>query len=106
MNSSPIKQDFPICFVASARDYHAVDWYRAVKRLCPNRRVFFATDSVESEGAQRLIKDSDEIFYLFPLDKYLFSKQSTLGDLWRNLVKMLALPLSAYRLHKLGKRDD
>ena len=95
-----------ICFVASARDYHAIDWYRAVKQLCPDRRVFVATDSVESEGVQRLIVESDEIVFLFPLDKYLFSSQSFLGDFWRNLVKALALPFSAYRLKKLEKREN
>lgn len=96
----------PICFVASARDFHAFDWYRTVKRLSPNRRVFLATDSVESEGGHRLIDDTDEVVFLFAIDKYLFGRHSTVGDLWRNLVKFLSLPLSAYRLYKLAKRED
>ena len=101
-----MKRSKPICFVASARDFHAFDWYRTVKRLCPDRRVFLATDSVEGEGGVRLIDDSDEVLFLFPIDKYLFSRQSTVGDLWRNLVKVLSLPFSAFRLYKLAKRED
>ncbi len=96
----------PICFVASARDYHAIDWYRVVKSLCVDRRVFVATDLIESEGVERLVDERDEVFHLFNLDRWLFGKQFSFGNLWRNIVKALAVPVVAYRLRLLSKRVD
>ncbi|MGE5466089.1 MAG: glycosyltransferase [Ignavibacteria bacterium] len=94
----------PIYFVASARDYHAVDWYRLVKQLCPARRVGIVTDLIEGEGFERIVDASDEVILLFPLDKVLLPGQSRLGNLWRNLVKLAFVPLLAWRLRMLAKR--
>lgn len=96
----------PICFVASARDYHAIDWYRAVKNLCRDRRVFIATDLIESEGVERLVNDRDEVVHLFDLDRWLLDRQSNFANVWRNLIKVLTVPLVAYRLNSLNKRVD
>ncbi len=94
----------PICFVASARDYHAVDWYRTVKTLCGTRRIFIATDLIESEGAEKLVNEQDEIFVLFNLDRWLFKRQTRLANVWRNIIKVLTVPIAAYRLNSLSKR--
>lgn len=96
----------PICFVASARDYHAIDWYRAVKILCPSRRVFIATDLIQSEGVPKIINDSDEVAILFNIDKFLLNTQSKAGNLWRNIVKIFMLPVMAFKLNKLSKEAD
>ncbi|MDA9985681.1 hypothetical protein N9E86_00715 [Alphaproteobacteria bacterium] len=96
----------PICFVASARDYHAIDWYRSVKKLNPGRRVFIATDSIQSEGAFRLVDEKDEIFCLFDCDKFLFDRQSKFADVWRNLIKICAIIFVAYRLHSLSRKNN
>ncbi len=90
----------------SARDYHAIDWYRAVKGLCPGRRVFIATDLVEGEGVTRIINYSDEVVELFKLDIFLFKTQSKLANLWRNLVKLIFVPIMAYRLNRLSIKND
>ena len=96
----------PICFVASARDYHAIDWYRSVKGLCRGRRVFIATDLIESEGVEKLVDERDEVFHLFDLDRWLFDGQSKLGNIWRNIIKLLTVPIIACRLNSLSKRID
>ncbi len=96
----------PVCFVSSARDYHAMDWYRAVKSLCLGRRIFIATDLIESEGVDRLVDEGDEVFHLFNLDKFLVNRQTSVGNIWRNILKMLAVPLMAYRLNNLSKRTN
>lgn len=96
----------PICFVASARDYHAIDWYRAVMNLCRDRRVFIATDLIKSEGVEKLVDERDEVFHLFNLDRWLLDRQSKFGNIWRNIVKILAVPLVAHRLNALSKRID
>jgi hypothetical protein len=95
-----------ICFVASARDYHAFDWYRAVKSICRDRRVFIATDLIQSEGVARLVDDRDEVVHLFNLDQWLLNRQSNLANIWRNFVKLLSVPLVAYRLNRLSKNVD
>jgi hypothetical protein len=100
----PMKK--PICFVASARDYHAIDWYRSVKSLCSARRVFIATDLIESEGVKRLVDERDEVFHLFDLDRWLLDRQSRFANIWRNAIKVLTVPLVAYRLNALGKKLD
>jgi hypothetical protein len=96
----------PICFVASGRDYHAIDWYRTVKKLCHGRRVLIATELIESEGVERLINGQDEVIKLFNLDPWLLNRQSKFANIWRNLVKSLTIPLVAYRLNKLSKNFD
>lgn len=96
----------PICFVASARDYHAIDWYRAVKNLCLDRRVFIATDLIESEGVEKLVDERDEVFHLFDLDRWLLDRQSKFASIWRNIIKVITVPLLAFRLNKLSKRGD
>lgn len=96
----------PICYVASARDYHAIDWYRSVKNLCHGRRVFIATDLVESEGVEKLVDERDEVYRLFDLDRWLLDRQSKFGNIWRNILKVLSVPLVAYRLNALSKRVD
>ena len=96
----------PICFVASARDYHAIDWYRSVKNLCHGRRVFIATDLIESEGVEKLVDERDEVHRLFDLDRWLPDRQSKFGNIWRNIIKALTVPLVAYRLNALSKRVD
>lgn len=96
----------PICFVASARDYHAIDWYRAVKNLCRDRRVFIATDLIESEGVERVVNKRDDVVHLFDLDRWLLNSQSNFANVWRNLIKVLAVPLLTYRLSKLSRTTD
>ena len=96
----------PICFVASARDYHAIDWYRSVKNLCRERRVFIATDLIESEGVEKLVNERDEVVHLFNLDRWLLDRQSKFANIWRNFVKLLTVPLVAYRLNQLSKNAD
>lgn len=95
-----------ICFVASARDYHAVDWYRCVKAICSNRHVFVATDSIEGEGVQKIVGNSDDVRVLFNVDSYLFNNLSEMGNIWRNIVKLIAVPVLAVKLRMLSKKED
>lgn len=95
-----------IIFVASARDYHAMDWYCIVKRLCPQRKVAVVTDLIVGEGFEKIVSADDEIFLLFPTDKVLLSDQSRLGNLWRNIVKLAVIPILAVRLNAFSRAND
>lgn len=93
-----------IVFVGNARDYHAIDWYRTVKKVCPAYKVFFLTDLIESESHTRLLHPTDHIHHLFNIDKFLFRNQSKLGNKWRNFIKLFFFPLQIILLKKFSKK--
>lgn len=96
------KENCSICFIASARDYHAVDWYRTVKTLCPQYDVFIVSDMIEGEGAKKIIDASDNVYIILKIDRILFNRQSIIGNIWRNLVKVIVAPFLAYRIRQLS----
>ncbi len=93
-----------IMFVGNGRCYHTMDWYRNAKEVCHPRKVFFATDLIESEGNVKLVREDDNIVHLFNIDRFLFRSQSNLGNLWRNLVKLLVFPFQIHRLKAIARR--
>lgn len=93
-----------IVFVGNARCYHTIDWYRTVRRLEPRRPVVLVTDLIESEGHRRLVAAGDEVINLFNIDHLLLKEQSRGGNLWRNAVKLLVVPLQVLRLRAIYRR--
>lgn len=89
MNSSK----WDIVILGGVRDFHAMDWYRAVCRICPDRRVDFVTDMFEAEGLKSLAEPEDNITSLFIIDWILMQNNSTLGNIWRNFIKILFFPI-------------
>jgi hypothetical protein len=87
-----------IVILGGARDYHVMDWYRTIKCLVPNRNITFLTDLIGGEGFDIIVKENDKIEKLFLIDKFLFSKQLKLGNIWRNIFKLLVLPIQIYKL--------
>lgn len=97
-----MKTDLPtVVILGGARDFHAMDWYRAVRRVCPDRKVIFVTDLFGGEGYTDLSRPGDEIHSLFVIDKLLFAGQSRYSNLWRNCVKLLLLPVQAVKLRRI-----
>ena len=90
-----------IVIVGGARDFHAMDWYRAVRRVCPDREVIFVTDLFGGEGYTDLSRLGDKIYSLIVIDKFLFPGQSRYSNLWRNFFKLVLLPLQAARLRRI-----
>jgi len=93
-----------IMFVGNGRCYHTMDWYRNAQRLCAPHHVFFATDLIESEGNIKIISANDEILNLFNIDGLLFRTQSTIGNIWRNLLKLMVIPIQVVRLKRLARQ--
>jgi len=93
-----------IIIIGGARDFHAMDWYRTVQKNVVDNEVVFLTDLIESEGYENLVLPTDTIEKLFIIDKYLFKKQSALGNVWRNVLKLLVLPIQIYKLKKYTKK--
>jgi hypothetical protein len=94
-----------LVFVGNGRDFHAIDWYRTVKGVCGTRRILFATDLIESEGRPRLFHRDDRVLELFNIDRLLCRGQSAFGNLWRNGVKALLIPLQARYVKAIAKRE-
>jgi Glycosyltransferase Family 4 len=66
--------------------------------------VWFATDLIDSEGHVKVVTQADDIINLINIDSILLSNQSAVGNIWRNLVKMVLLPLQAVQLRRLATR--
>lgn len=82
-----------IVFLCGSRDYHAMDWYRSSLELLPNNNICILTDLIQSEGVKKLIIPTDNVYKLIIIDRLLFKKQSKLGNIWRNLIKLIVFPL-------------
>ena len=94
-----------IVILGGARDFHAMDWYRTVQKNMTNKEVVFLTDLIESEGYSNIVLKTDNIEKLFIIDKFLFKKQSTFGNIWRNIFKLLVLPIQIYKLKKFNEKN-
>lgn len=94
-----------VVILGGARDFHAMDWYRTVQKNTIEQEVIFLTDLIESEGYDNIILSTDKIEKLFIIDKFLFTKQSRLGNIWRNIFKLLVLPMQIYKLKQFYKKN-
>ena len=72
-----------IVLLGGARDYHVVDWYKAVKGIVPNRDIILLTDTYESEGLKNVADSSVITESLFIVDRFLIAKQSRLSNVWK-----------------------
>lgn len=93
-----------IIFVCGARDYHAMDWYFRAKEILPNRRIIVVTDVISGEGFNKLLSNTDELIKLLIIDKLLFNKQSKIGNIWRNLLKLIVLPIQIILFRRIARR--
>lgn len=93
-----------IIIISSARCYHAMDWYRMTKKVCSHREILFATDTIDSESHIKMVCEEDQIIDLYNIDRLLFRRQTTLGNIWRNIVKLIFTPLQAWKINLLAKK--
>lgn len=94
-----------LIFLCGARDFHAMDWYKSAKELLPHTDVSIVTDLIAGEGFEKIIKPEDKVHRLLILDSFLFKSQSSLGNKWRNVLKLLVLPLQASLLWRFSKKN-
>ena len=89
-----------LVFLCGARDYHAMDWYRSAQKEMPSNKLSILTDLIAGEGFKKIISNDDRLEKMIIIDSFLFRKQSSLGNLWRNIIKLLVLPLQIFLLRK------
>lgn len=96
-----------ITFVCGASDFHSIDWYRTIKKINSKKgvKVNIVTDSYDPYKKDNLLNESDNIFILFNIGKFTSTTtNSNYSDFFRNLLKLIVIPIQAYRLHKLSKK--
>lgn len=103
MNNVQARADdkWDVIILGGARDFHAMDWYRAVRRISSNKSIVFVTDSFEAEGFKNLAHQDDRIERLLIIDRLLFKSNSQWANRWRNFIKLLVAPIQATRLRNL-----
>ncbi len=94
-----------IIFVCDSRDYHAMDWFHVVRDVCREHVVAVATDILDQSSEKSLIRPHDHIICLYDINKWLFKRQTLVGDIWRNLVKLCTAPLQITGIRKLVKAN-
>ena len=101
-----MKNNKDLVFLCGARDFHAMDWYsRAIERMGYSK-VSIMTDLIESEGFPKLINSKDRVNKMIIIDPFLFRTPSNIGNLWRNIVKLIVLPFQAIILSSFFKKND
>ncbi len=94
-----------ITFLCGARDYHAMDWYRRAKERLNQYKIIILTDLICSEGYKKLITKDDNVQNLLIIDDILLRKQSKIGNIWRNIIKILVLPIQVYKVKQYSKNN-
>ncbi|MCH7535821.1 MAG: glycosyltransferase [Bacteroidetes bacterium] len=93
-----------LVFLCGARDFHAMDWYKSAKELLPNKDIYILTDLIAGEGFKKLINEKDIVFKLIIIDNFLLKGQSNIGNVWRNLVKLVVFPIQVILIKKFSRR--
>ncbi len=94
-----------LVFLCGARDFHAMDWYKSAKEILPGDEVIIVTDLISGEGYKKIITEEDIVYKLLILDHLLFKRQSNIGDKWRNILKLLILPIQVLLLKRFDRKN-
>jgi len=91
--------DLNVVFLGSGRCFHTFDWFWSCELLL-GRRVPFITDNFEGDGLPCLFREGDDVRRLLIIDRILSPRASSLGHKWRNLVKLLLIPVQILLLRR------
>jgi hypothetical protein len=81
-----------------------MDWYRSARQTLPNDHLCVLTDLIAGEGFKDLTLPEDRISRLVVLDRFLLSYQSSFGNVWRNLVKLLVFPIQVCLVRRFDRQ--
>lgn len=92
-----------IAFLLNSKDIHSVDWYKCALKTFPPEDLYVITDITDEGSLSGINIPEGHYIKLCPLNRFLFFKDSSLGNIWRNLLKIVALPLQVLMLRKFSK---
>ncbi|HEY6126002.1 MAG TPA: hypothetical protein VIV63_15220, partial [Steroidobacteraceae bacterium] len=93
-----------LVFLCGARDFHAMDWFRSARQTLPNSQLCVLTDLIAGEGFKDLRCEGDRVYRLFILDPWLLRHQSSFGNVWRNLLKLVVFPLQVVLARRFNRQ--
>ena len=91
------KKDQKLIFLCSTRDFHAMDWVESYKKISGCEPTIF-TESKSGEGLKDLSSNYNSVHNLFLIDFFLFSSQNKFSSIYRNILKILLIPLQVFIL--------
>lgn len=94
-----------LVFLCGARDFHAMDWYRSAQEVIPSNKLSILTDLIEGEGFKKIISEDDRVDRMLIIDCLLFKNQSSLANIWRNILKFIILPVQIFFLKRHNKKN-
>jgi hypothetical protein len=98
-----MRGDFTPVFLGSGRCFHTMDWFRSCAELVAEPPIYI-TDNYGRDGLAPLLKPADSVRELLIIDPVLFKKASRVGHVWRNLLKLLLVPLQIFLLRRQLRR--
>ena len=93
-----------VVFLCGARDFHAMDWFASARQTLPGEQICLLTDLIAGEGFKNLIREGDRVYRLIVLDRFLLRYQSSFGNIWRNVLKLLVFPAQVFLLKKFSRQ--
>ena len=93
-----------LLFLCSSDDYHAVDWFRTVKKVAPKSKISIVVDNLDFNNPLNLINKNDSYYVLLNIEKFLFFKNSNFSDVYRNIIKLITIPVQVFKLKRLSKK--
>lgn len=73
--------------------------------LMPGHQICILTDLIAGEGFKKLVDERDTVYRLLIIDPLLLKKPSKLGNVWRNIVKLLVFPLQVMLVRRFAARN-
>lgn len=101
-----MKTQDTILFVCDANDYHAIDWYDEVRRIASEYNVLVVTDIAVRNDERNHEHLQHKVLMLSNINWLLLKRQSQFANHWRNVVKMLSIPLQVLMLRRLSAKFD
>lgn len=92
-----------IAFLLNSKDIHSVDWYKCALKSLTSEDLYVITDITDEGSLNGINIPEGHFIKLCPLNRFLLFKDSKLGDIWRNVLKIIALPLQVLKLRQFGK---
>lgn len=95
---------YKIAFLLNSKDIHSVDWYKCALKTLPSEDLYVITDITDEGSLNGIYIPEGHYIKLCPLNRFLLFKDSKLGNIWRNVLKIIALPLQVLKLRQFDKK--
>ncbi len=100
------KSKIDLLFICGGKDFHAMDKFKLALNAIGENRIILVTDTIEGEAQKSLVQESYPVEKLFIIDRFTPNYQSKWTHLWRNIIKIIFLPIQIWRLKKIYRYHE